>query len=353
MLKGFKFDHKQEMPQKQGIFTLLFCVLGVYACFLTWALVQEPLSTRVWPESNQKFQAPSVIAIAQASVAMLVGGVYLKWRKLGYKPFDFIFDHGKELALISFTQSTSTPLASYSLHHVEYLTYMLAKSCKMIPILLVHLLLYKTSIPRKMKVLALVVSMGVVVFTVGGWKPKSIESGSGDRHGTKGYVLLLLSLFLDGMTNATQDNLLKSNKPKVNKSSKKKITGAHLMFALNMFIIIWNALYLKVLDRQQWEKAKVLLRKDPEILNYLFTYACCGAIGQCFIFYTLEKYGSLVLVMITVTRKMMSMILSIAVFGKRVNPIQWAGIIIVFGGITFEAIGKMKTKRLPSKSKLH
>lgn len=327
---------------------MLLAVTGVYVSFLTWALVQEPLNTKVWSNSGEKLQAPSVIAIVQAGVAMVVGVVYMRWKKLNYKPWSFISDYKKELALISFTQSTSTPLATYSLHWVDYLTYMLAKSCKMIPILLVHLILYRTTIPRQMRLVAVVVSVGVAVFTLGGSTNKAIANDSDDKRQLSGFLLLGLSLFLDGMTNATQDRLLKNNRLEGN---GKTITGAHLMFALNLFIILWNVGYLGVIDYEQWKKAKSMLYMDPQIVNYLLTYAACGALGQCFIFYTLEKYGSLVLVMITVTRKMMSMLLSIIVFGKKVNLVQWLGIVIVFSGILFEAICKRNKQNLKPKNK--
>lgn len=332
----------------RSIYTLLVCAVGIYSSFLTWALVQEPLNTKVWSNSKSRFQAPAIIAITQATVAMLVGIAYITWKNSKYKPMAFILDHKKELALISFTQSASTPLATYSLQYVDYLTYMLAKSCKMMPVLLVHLLLYRTSIPKHMKLVAVLVSIGVAIFTLGGSNKKVHNDKVVDQLSVGGFALLSLSLFLDGITNATQDKMLKANRSKENAVNEKSITGAHLMFALNLFIIIWNIAYLALIDDSQLTNVKSVMTLDPEIFYYLVTYAVCGALGQCFIFYTLEQYGSLILVMITVTRKMTSMMLSILVYGKQVNPVQWLGIFIVFGGITWEAV----CKKLKSTSKV-
>lgn len=328
---------------------LLFGASGIYISFLTWALVQEPLNTRIWPNSGKKFQAPVVIAIVQAIVAMVMGLGYISWKKSSYGPWSFIRDHKKELTMISFTQSTSGPLAICSLKHVDYLTYMLAKSCKMIPVLLVHLILYRTSIPRSKMLVAILVSSGVGVFTLGGSKVKSTKSDPSPS--ITGFGLLSMSLFLDGTTNASQDEMLRINREEVKKAKGKAITGAHLMFALNLFMIIWNLAYLGLIDNSQLLNAKNLLTSDPEIMRYLLVYALCGAMGQCFIFYTLEEYGSLVLVMITVTRKMISMLLSIIVFGKKVNGTQWLGILIVFGGISWEAICKRNKSPIQPKNK--
>lgn len=319
-------------------YMLVVCAAGIYASFLTWALVQEPLNTNVWPNSKEQFHSPNVIAIVQASAAMLIGYFYLKYKGTRYSPLQLFWDYKWDMALTSFTQSTSAPLASYSLQYVDYLTYMLAKSCKMIPILMVHLLLYRAAIPQAKKIVAILVTLGVVIFTIGSNNSKIAISDQSTS--MLGYFLLSLSLFLDGLTNATQDKMLKSNKLNNKDAKYKLITGAHLMFALNMFIIIWNVSYLIVIDRTQWDRALHLMTMDVEIYKYLVIYAICGALGQCFIFYTLENYGSLVLVMITVTRKIISMILSIVVFGKAVKFTQWIGIGIVFGGITWEAMNK-------------
>lgn len=318
----------------KALFTLLACAGGIYSSFLTWALVQEPLSTRIWPNSQQKFQAPSVVAAIQAAVAMVVGLIYMKQQHCKYGALEFLKDHKKSLAMISLSQSCAGPLAVYSLQYVDYLTYMLAKSCKMIPVLLVHLLLYRTAIPHEKKLVAILVSLGVAVFTFGGSGGKKGDPNS--TFSSQGYALLMLSLFLDGLTNASQDKMLKANR----KQSAKPITGAHMMFALNLFIIVWNIAYLVLLDQPQVDTARLMLSADGVIWRYLMTYAVCGALGQCFIFFTLEKYGSLTLVMITVTRKMISMVLSILVFNKKVMPLQWLGIAIVFSGISWEAICK-------------
>lgn len=340
----------QSNEAKKPIYVLPLCVIGIYASFLTWALVQEPLTTKVWTNSQSKFQYPNVIAVCQALGAMVLGFLYLKWKGSHYRPLDLIKDHAKQLSLISFTQSASTPLATYSLKHVDYLTYMLAKSCKMIPVLLVHLLIYRTKIDQKKKIVAVLVSLGVTLFTVGGNQGKIKSSKTMDDHEVSalyGFGLLALSLFLDGLTNATQDTMLKrvravqDNGMKEGEEKKDRtITGAHLMFALNLFIILWNVPYLGIFHKGQVINALDLIHNDPEVLLYLFTYSLCGAIGQCFIFFTLEQYGSLVLIMITVTRKMISMLLSIIVFGKSVNLTQWTGIAIVFGGIIWEAMNK-------------
>lgn len=334
-----------QRAMSKGVLALATCAVGIYSSFLTWALVQEPLTTKIWPNSQHQFQAPNVVAAVQAAVAMIVGFGYLKWKKSGYGPLRFVLDNVRSLAMISLSQSCSGPLATYSLEYVDYLTYMLAKSCKMIPVLLVHLLLYRTSISKEKRLVAVLVSLGVTVFTFGGSGDRQRTTGE-DDFSAHGYALLIISLFLDGVTNASQDKMLKD---KSRRDASKPITGAHMMFALNMFIVLWNLGYLFVFNKSQVQMSRFMLSLDPEIWKYLLTYAICGALGQCFIFFTLEQYGSLVLITITVTRKMISMVLSIFVFHKKVMALQWIGISIVFGGITWEAMAKKRQAAITKK----
>jgi UDP-galactose transporter B1 len=55
------------------------------------------------------------------------------------------------------------------------------------------------------------------------------------------------------------------------------------------------------------------------------------------IVYTLSTFSSVLLVTVTVTRKMFTMIISVLAFGHRLTSMQWLGVGLVFGGIGWEA----------------
>lgn len=79
------------------------------------------------------------------------------------------------------------------------------------------------------------------------------------------------------------------------------------------------------------------LLSHPTALAPLLAYALLGGLGQLFIFETIQHFGSLTLVMVTVTRKLFTMLLSVAVFGHRLSRGQWGGVGVVFAGIGLEA----------------
>ena len=67
---------------------------------------------------------------------------------------------------------------------------------------------------------------------------------------------------------------------------------------------------------------------------------------------TLATFGSLLLVTVTVTRKMLTMIISVVWFGHRLSGMQWLGVGLVFGGIGVEAELTKREKRSKAKAKL-
>ena len=79
------------------------------------------------------------------------------------------------------------------------------------------------------------------------------------------------------------------------------------------------------------------LISHPTALKPLLAFACLGGLGQLFIFETIQHFGSLTLVMVTVTRKLFTMLLSVIVFEHVLNKGQWFGVAVVFLGIGVEA----------------
>lgn len=60
----------------------------------------------------------------------------------------------------------------------------------------------------------------------------------------------------------------------------------------------------------------------------------------------------MLLVTVTVTRKMVTMVLSVFAFGHSLSQMQYLGVGLVFGGIAVEAGINMKEKRAKEAAKL-
>ena len=175
---------------------------------------------------------------------------------------------------------------------------------------------------------------------------------------------LTSSLFIDGLTNSTQDQIF---------ATYKQFTGQQMMFIM---AILTQFLLLPFLILPLPSHPSSLLHHLPiplvthlgpqipaapitfaqpafvESIQFLFShptavkpllaFACLGGLGQLFIFETIQHFGSLTLVMVTVTRKLFTMLLSVIVFHHDLSSAQWLGVAVVFSGIGVEAAMKRR-----------
>lgn len=328
---------------KSGLpLTLAICVLGLYSTFLTWSILQERINTKPYGD-NEYFQAPLIINIVQALLASIVGFIYTRFTTPQTSPFDVFTQNGRHglyvlrsLLLISFCSSLASPIGYKSLNHLDYLAYLLAKSCKLIPVMFVHFILYQTRFPFYKYAVAGLVTLGVIMFTLAHSKETTKVN---DGNTMLGMVYLVGSMLLDGLTNSTQDQMFKI-------PLKTKFTGAILMCTLNLCIFLMTLAYTVIFQYEEIAYTLEFSKKFPELFYDILLFAGCGAVGQVFIFIILEKFDSIVLITATVTRKMLSMILSVVLFGHHLNLNQWAGVGLVFGGIGYEALVKFQQKKV-------
>lgn len=253
----------------------------------------------------------------------------------------------------------------------------LAKSCKLVPVMLMNVLLYRRKFaPYKYLVVALV-TIGITSFMFFGKEKKGHKNSGGPTKAAVnawaqliGMGYLLANLLLDGVVNSTQDQIFQTFKP----------TGQQMMLHINLFSTLISTV-LSVLplphipvihptDAGELELVYAIefLKTHPDALKELVQFAITGALGQLFIFETLQHFGSLTLVyatksfttplhsrspwphfysMITLTRKLCTMLLSVVVYKHKLTVGQWTGAGIVFAGISVEAWVKRKGEETP------
>jgi UDP-galactose transporter B1 len=171
--------------------------------------------------------------------------------------------------------------------------------------------------------------------------PKKKQSSGGNS--LFGIALLTMNLVMDGTINSTQDQIFK----------KVKIKGTSMMFYMNLFSFGIMSLFLIINPySSELYDAIDFCYADPTVILDILLFSLAGSVGQCFIFLTLQLFGSLVLVTVTVTRKMFSIILSVFWFGHALSLGQWGSVGLVFIAIVFEALGKKKSKHVQEDIKL-
>lgn len=366
-----KSSQPQQQPQA-GLVQLIFCVGGIYASFLSWAWLQERITTTAYPPgpkdlllnpsvTSEYFRYPVFINLIQALFAFTSGSLYLLFATGTYNPLPSRAAV-PPLALISLTQTLASPFGYLSLAHVDYLTYTLAKSCKLLPVMALHITLFRKRYPLSKYIIVLAVTTGVAVFSL--YNPpkagkKSKSSSTSSPSSIYGLSLLGINLLFDGLTNSIQDHIFSSP------SRYGKLSGPQMMIVSNAFSTLYMTFYLFLTPciptsylpsiahgaTSELASATAFLRRHPNVLNDILGFAACGAIGQLFIFETLQRFSSLLLVTVTVTRKMLTMVLSVVLYGKVLSGMQWGGVGLVFGGIGSEAFIASQEKKRKMKTK--
>ena len=312
---------------------LLACIVGIYAFFLTWGVMQERVVSTSYG-NDDKFCFYIVLNCVQAAVASIVALVYTTLMRRQKMPF-LGRALTKRFLYLGFLVAIASPFGYQSLKHLNYVALTLAKSCKLLPIMAMNKLLYGRKYPFYKYVVIFMVTAGVSSFMLyqPSKKGKATASSSTGGNSMLGFLLILINLSLDGVVSSTQDQIF---------AEAKHIRGEHMMCYLNFFSCLLMVGWLLNPWNPELSQAIVFLSAHPQALTDIGLFAICGAIGQCFIYYMLAHFGSLVLTTVTVTRKLFTILLSIVKFNHSLSIAQWWSIVCVFTGIGIEAYFKRK-----------
>ncbi|GJJ79105.1 solute carrier family 35 (UDP-galactose transporter), member B1 [Entomortierella parvispora] len=309
---------------------LAACVAGIYSCFLTWGYFQEKVSTTPYGEESVRFKYFIFLNMIQAISASATAYAYLKiQRKPLAMPSRMLL--GKYFQ-VAFFNAIASPFSYAALKHIDYPTMILTKSCKLVPVMLMNILLYRRKFPTYKYVCVALITMGASGFML--LAPVDEHKKGAVNSSLYGMLLVIINLTIDGVTNSTQDQIFHTF----------KVTGQQMMCFMNLFMAGFMAIWLLNPFNSELGNALAFCRDHPAIIQDLSLFCLCGALGQCFIFYTLEQFGSLSLVTVTVTRKLFTILLSVVAYGHFLNVSQWLMVGVVFSGIGLEAYVKRNEK---------
>ncbi|KAK3692359.1 UAA transporter family-domain-containing protein [Podospora appendiculata] len=335
--------------KEAGIVTLIICVAGIYASFISWAYLQEKLTTTSYGPAGERFKYSVFLLTIQSLFAAAGGKLFmLSTTPAGQPSASMIPSRAilPPLLLVAFTNALAAPFGYAALAHIDYITYTLAKSCKLLPIMFLHITLFQKRYPLYKYLVVAAVTSGVAVFT--------LHSGSKKRHTATtthsgqtawGLLLLAINLLFDGLTNSTQDYIFSTfaySGPQMmaaNSLLSSVLTGTYLLLSpwlVHTPLGRWFGMDVASGGGGELAEALAFMQRNPAAWWDVLGFALFGSVGQVFIFKTLSAFSSVLLVTVTVTRKMFTMILSVVAFGHRLSEMQWLGVGLVFGGIGVE-----------------
>ncbi|KAF0974171.1 hypothetical protein FDP41_006781 [Naegleria fowleri] len=274
--------------------------------------------------SSEFFNFPLFLVFLQCALNALVVFLKLRWHPS---------EHGRrsnvpQLYFIaaSFAYVVATSSSNTALLYVNYPTQVLAKSCKMIPVMLMGMLVARKKYEFSRIVAVIMTTIGISVFMIDRFGHKHSHDGPHDNN-IWGLILLVISLAADGSTNSIQDLM---------KSFRDKPTGDELMLYMNSYATIFVAISMFYYD--QFFPAVSFCIRHTVIIYHIILFCVAMTVGQFFIFWCIAVFGTLELSIITTTRKFFTILWSVFRFGHEMSFIQWLGVLIVFTGLMYDIV---------------
>lgn len=156
---------KNTQKSLRDCFLLAYCFFGLMISYLTWGVLQEKIMTREYVDSEGKksyFKDSEFLVFSNRVLAFMISAVYL-----------FTKNHIYQRApLYSFSYASISNIMSAwfqyeALKFVNFPTQVLAKSCKIIPVMIMGKVISKTKYELHEYVTAVMISIGMVFFLTG------------------------------------------------------------------------------------------------------------------------------------------------------------------------------------------
>jgi len=274
-------------------------------------------------DKSKKINVSLVVGI-QAAGAILIAGTIITSTNMGslFGPFtrgDLIVG-----ALNFMTMFCS----NYSLKFVNYPFMVLAKSAKVLPVILTGWMTGVYQVKPAQLFIAIMITLGLVIFNL------SKVQGLADES-VFGVVLVLVSLLFDGFVGSQQDK---------NHKTQQRPYAYHTMLYNNCCIFVGNLILYSHAYFLAGDSSIERIWNDASLLRDTCLIALLGAFGQIFIYLTISIFNNYICSIITTSRKCLSVVISNFLFDHRFTPEQWVGASMVMASTCAEVYLGSKKK---------
>lgn len=294
---------------------LIGCAGAIYGAYLTYGILQEGIF-KFADDDGSKFTF-TLTLLALQCFANLFGSM------VGSKVTGTVAAKGVPITVFLLPAATfivAMFCSNQALQYVAYPTQALSKSCKMVPVMLIQVIVYGARYSMREYLMVALVTSGVAIFQ---WKDKAQGADS-----MYGLVLLFISLLCDGLTGPKQQNI----------TENYKATSFQIMFYCNFWALIF--LIVGVVASEENLTGINFIMANESLMQKVGTFCVVSAIGQNFIFITLTKFNALILTTVTTTRKFFTILGSVVYYGHELKEQQYFGIALVSAGLGLEMYGK-------------
>lgn len=320
-------------------FTFLWCFCGLMVSYLIWGVLQEKIMTREYVGLDGKtkafFKDSQFLVFANRFLAFIIASIYLIYKQIREQQSR---NHAPlfKFSYVSLSNIMSAWFQYEALKFVSFPTQVLAKSFKIIPVMIMGRIIQRIKHEYYEYVVAVAISIGMMFFLYG-----SHDQGKHSPSTTLvGFVLLILYLVSDSFTANYQQKIFKSY----------KVTSAQMMFGVNLFSSMFTAASLFV--QSGFGEGISFASQYPDFRYDCLTLSISAAIGQLFIFHTIDRFGAVTFTIIMTLRQAVAIIISCVLYDHKISPLGIVGVIIVFAASFLKMYSSHRIKDLRRKHEL-
>lgn len=225
---------------------------------------------------------------------------------------------------IAMSNMLATTCQYEALRYVSFPTQTLAKTAKMIPVMIWGTLLQSKKYKIKDYIVAAGVTLGATLFLLTG-SVTAKQAKSADKSTTVlGMVIMMAYLFFDGFTSTVQERLFK----------KREVSTWNQM----LYVGLLSALVTGFLSGVNTQGNGGIPPWDQDLYINVLALSLSAAVAQIFILMLIKEFGALLFATVMTTRQFLSILLSCLIFLHPLSLGQWTGTIVVFGALYYKTL---------------
>uniref|UniRef100_A0A182THS4 Adenosine 3'-phospho 5'-phosphosulfate transporter 1 n=1 Tax=Anopheles melas TaxID=34690 RepID=A0A182THS4_9DIPT len=307
---------------------LCYCLVGLMGSYLTWGVLQEKIMTQEYegPEKRKShFKDSQFLVFSNRVLGFLITAVYLVAKRQ--------FRHRAPLYKYSFASFSNIMSAWFqyeALKFVNFPTQVLAKSCKIIPVMIMGKIISRNKYEFYEYLTAVMISVGMIFFLTG----STDESKASAMTTLTGVLLLTFYMIFDSFTSNWQGELFKSY----------SMSSIQMMCGVNLFSTLFTGASLAM--QGGFYSSLVFAVDHPKFVIDCVVLSISSAIGQLFIFYTIATFGAVVFTIIMTLRQAVAILLSCLIYQHRISFLGVVGVLIVFLAIFLRVYCNQRLKAI-------
>ena len=285
--------------------------------------LQERVMTRKY--DGVKFTNSQFLVFSNRILAALIAFAYIK---ITTQPVQRVPLYKYSYCSISNTLSSWCQYEA--LKFVSFPTQVVAKAFKVIPVMLMKKVVSNKTYALNEYFTAALLSTGVGLFLLAA--DSKGENKSSVETSVAGVIILLMYMAFDSFTSNWQDEIFQTY----------KVSSIQMMFGVNLFscvLTVGSLLFRGVFFSSLW-----FLFNHSDFAFHVMLISIASAVGQLFIFHTIQTFGALVFTLIMTLRQALSIFLSCVIYGHEFTSQGLIGIVIIFVSLLLRTYFKTQKK---------